>query len=190
MRIEIISGSPRFESATRPVAIHLHQLLMREYGINSGLIDMRQHSLPYVDQVWNSLDKVPSSHADIARRVFNAQGFILVTPEYNGSYSPALKNFLDHFPKQERKAFGIVSASPGILGGIRAAVQLQQLVLGLAGIGSPRMLIVPEVGKKFGPDGTLLQSSFGSAIREFSDEFLWLTQALNTAVNHSERLVA
>ena len=191
MQIEIISGSPRRESATRSVALHLHQLLLREYGIDSGLIDMQRHSLPYVDQVWSDLDGVPSSYVDIARRVFNAQGFILVTPEYNGSYSPALKNFLDHFPKQERKVFGIASASPGNLGGIRAAVQLQNLVSGLSGIGSPRMLIVPEVGKKFSKSGELSESSFGTSVHAFVEEFLWLTHALHAATEYRvNKLVA
>jgi NAD(P)H-dependent FMN reductase len=29
----------------------------------------------------------------LAKRIFEADAFILATPEYNGSYSPAMKNF-------------------------------------------------------------------------------------------------
>ncbi len=43
--------------------------------------------------------------------MFAANAFIIVTPEYNGSYTPAMKNLFDHFPKQIHKPFGIVTAS-------------------------------------------------------------------------------
>ena len=54
---------------------------------------------------------------------------LLVTPEYNGSYTPALKNLFDHFPKQSRKPFGIVTASPGALGGMRAGITVTNACL-------------------------------------------------------------
>ena len=69
--------------------------------------------------------------------MFEADAFILVSPEYNGSYSPAMKNLVDHFPKQHHKPFGIATASPGPLGGIRASQQMQLLVNALFGIASP-----------------------------------------------------
>ena len=87
--------------------------------------------------------------------MFEADAFIMVTPEYNGSYTPALKNLFDHFPKQSRKPFGIVTASPGALGGVRAALQLQTLVYALFGVGSPHMLITPLIDKKFDEHGNL-----------------------------------
>lgn len=186
MRIEIISGSPRQGSVTKRVALHLQQVLSRELGVVSGLIDMQQHAFAYVDQVWMRSEDVPPQHTSIAQRIFNADGFILVSPEYNGSYSPALKTFLDQFPKQERKVFGIVTASPGKLGGIRAAIQLQHLVFGISGIGSPQMLIVPEVDKKFTAEGELADHSFATSIQSFADEYLWLTRALNTATGRKQ----
>jgi NAD(P)H-dependent FMN reductase len=108
--------------------------------------------------------------------MFEADAFILVTPEYNGSYSPAMKNMLDHFPKQHHKTFGLVTASPGAMGGMRAAMQLQQLVFALFGIGSPYMLVVPGVDKKFDVEGNLLDESFQKSVDLFVKEFLWLSE--------------
>ena len=104
--------------------------------------------------------------------------FILVTPEYNGSYTPALKNLLDHYPKQHHKAFGIATASPGALGGIRAAMQLQQLVYALFGIGSPYMLVTPGIDKKFDKEGNLIDENFKKSVDLFLKEFLWLAGKL------------
>ena len=110
--------------------------------------------------------------------MFTADAFILVTPEYNGSYSTAMKNLLDHFPKQYHKVFGIVTASPGAFGGIRAAMQLQQVIYGLFGIGSPHMLIVPTVDKKFNAEGVLIDPAFAKNIDVFVNEFLWLAEKI------------
>ena len=118
MEIQIISGSARAHSVTKRVAIHLYNKLTAGTAFDIGLIDMHAAHMPPVENVWNRPESAPAQMGDLARRVFDADAFILVSPEYNGSFSPALKNFLDHFPKQERKAFGIVTASPGSLGGI------------------------------------------------------------------------
>jgi NAD(P)H-dependent FMN reductase len=102
----------------------------------------------------------------------------MVTPEYNGSYSPAMQNMFDHFPKQHRKVFGLVTASTGALGGMRAAMQLQQFTMALFGIPSPYMLITPLVDKKFDADGTLTDPSFQKSIDVFTKEYLWLAEKL------------
>ena len=87
-----------------------------------------------------------------------------------------MKNLLDHFPKQHHKPFGIVTASPGALGGIRASQQLLQLIPALFGIASPYLLIVPTVDKKFDEAGNLVDSSFEKNVHNFVSEFLWLSE--------------
>ena len=141
-----------------------------------GLIDMKDIDMPSVEAVITSVEAAPAEHKEIAQRIFEADGFILVTPEYNGSYSPAMKNLLDHFPKQNHKVFGIVTGSPGPLGGMRAAMQLQQLVYGLFGIGSPHMLIVPMADKKFNEEGDLIDAGFEKSVDVFLKEYLWLAE--------------
>ena len=180
MKIEIISGSPRLHSVTHRVAIYLQNWLKENTEHEIGIIDMKEWPVPAIQSVWSSLEKVPDEFKPLAERIFNADAFILVTPEYNGSYSPALKNLLDHFAKQSRKPFGIVTASPGGMGGIRAAQQLLLLVPALFGIASPYMLIVPGVDKKFSPDGDLLDESFQNGVHNFINEFLWLAEKIVT----------
>jgi chromate reductase, NAD(P)H dehydrogenase (quinone) len=176
MKIEILSGSPRQNSTTFRVALHLQNALQEKTEHEVGLIDLRQHDLPPVQEVFLAPHLAPEHYQDLAKRVFEAQAFILVTPEYNGSYTPDLKNLLDHFPKQNHKVFGLVTASPGALGGMRAAMQLQQLVFALFGIGAPHMLITPHVDKKFDAAGNLIDPAFQKSIDVFTNEFLWLAE--------------
>lgn len=178
MRIEIISGSPRHHSLTFPLALHLQQYLKENTEHEVGLIDVRAFALPPVQQVFQTVDSSPEAYRELAERMLEAQAFVLVSPEYNGSYSADLKNLLDHFPKQVRKPFALATGSPGALGGIRAALQLQQLVYALFGIGSPHMLITPMIDKKFDAAGKLLDPSFAKSIDLFIYEFLWLAESV------------
>jgi NAD(P)H-dependent FMN reductase len=176
MKIEIISGSPRQSSLTRRAAIYLKNWLNEKTGHQADIIDLKDWVLPHVQHVFVSVESTPEEFRPLSRRMFDADAFILATPEFNGSYSPTLKNLLDHFPKQHHKPFGIVTASPGPLGGLRAAQQLLLLVPALFGIPSPYLLIIPGVDKKFGAGGELLDESFEFKIHNFISEFLWLAE--------------
>jgi NAD(P)H-dependent FMN reductase len=179
MNIEIISGSPRENSITHRVALFLEQLLKTQTTHNVNIIDVRDWNLPMLQQVFTSVETTPDVFKPLSKRMFSANAFILVTPEYNGSYTPAMKNLLDHYPKQSHKAFGIVTASPGIMGGMRATQQMQLLINALFGIASPHMLVVGNVDKRFDENGNMLDSTFQKPVDAFVHEFLWLAEHLH-----------
>jgi len=176
MKIEIIAGSPRTNSVTKRVALHLLNTLKETTEHEVDLIDLHQWNLPALETVFTSVENTPDEFKTLSKRIFAADAFILVSPEYNGSHSPALKNLLDHFPKQHHIPFGIVTASPGAFGGMRAAQQLLLLVPALFGIASPYLLVVPTVDKKFDAQGVLTDEKFRNSIHNFITEFLWLAE--------------
>ncbi len=178
MRIEIISGSPRPNSVTHRVALHLQKQLQEKTEHHIDIIHLKDWNLPAVQSVFVSVDYTPEEFKPLTKRMFAADAFILVSPEYNGSYSPAMKNLVDHFPKQHHKPFGIVTASPGPLGGIRASQQMQLLVNALFGIASPYLLIVGGVDKRFDVEGNLVDQSFHNSVHNFIAEYLWLAENL------------
>ena len=178
MNIEIISGSPRGNSITNRVALHLKKAIQEKSDHEVDIIDVRENELPLLQSIFTSAQSAPEPFQELTERMLNAKAFILLTPEYNGSYSAALKNLLDHFPKQHHKVFAIATASPGMLGGIRAAMQLQELVYALFGIGSPYMLVTPQVDKKFDAEGNLLDESFKKSVDLFVNEFIWLAEKI------------
>lgn len=179
MNIEIISSSPRQNSLTHRVALHLKKSLTQHTKHNINLIDVRDWQLGLLQNVFTSVENTPEKYKALAEKIFAADAFILVTPEYNGSYSPALSNLLDHFPKQSKKVFGLATASTGAMGGMRASQQLLLLTAALFGIASPQMLITPFVDKKFDDEGGLLDEGFEKNIQLFTTEFLWLAEKVN-----------
>jgi NAD(P)H-dependent FMN reductase len=178
MNIEIISGSPRKNSISYRVALHLKAALSEKTSHHVDLIDVRDWDLGLLQEVWTSVERTPDPFKPLAKRMFAADAFILVTPEYNGSYSPALQNLMDHFPKQARKPFGIVTSSVGAMGGIRASQQMLQFIPALFGVASPYMLIVPQADKKFDTGGRLVDEAFSNSVHTFVTEFLWLAETL------------
>lgn len=179
MNIEIIAGSPRENSVTHRVALFLKKILTERTSHTVNIIDVREWELPLLQNVFVSVDATPEEFKPLSTRMFNAHAFILATPEYNGTYTSAMKNLLDHYPKQSHKAFGIVTASPGMMGGIRATQQMQLLINALFGIASPHMLVVGGVDKKFDADGNLLDEAFQKNVDVFVREFLWLAESLH-----------
>jgi NAD(P)H-dependent FMN reductase len=160
------------------MGLYLKNWINQHTEHEAAIIDLREWSLPPVQTVWSSPDAAPKEFQPLAKRMFEADAYILVTPEYNGSYSPSLKNLLDHFPKRNHKAFGLAAGSPGAFGGMRAAQQLLLLVPALFGVASPYLLVTPGVDKKFSPDGDLLDESFQNSVHNFITEFLWLAEKI------------
>lgn len=105
---------------------------------------------------------------------------MFVSPEYNGSYTAALKNAVDYLKESElsRKVIGVVAVSAGANGGIRAALSMQQLVLGVSGFPLPQMMTVPQVSQKFDENGDLLDPAFEPRIQQYLQQFLWLAEAV------------
>lgn len=179
MNIEIVSGSPRSQSVSYRVALFLQKHFLSKCKHNINIIDVREWNFPTLqEEVYSSVETTPHPYKPLAQRMFGANAFIIVTPEYNGSYTPPMKNLFDHFPKQTRKPFGIVTASPGAMGGIRASQQLQLMICALFGVPCPYMLIVPAVDKKFDAQGNLTDQSFTNSVNTFVSEFLWLAETL------------
>lgn len=173
-KILIISGSPRTQSKSIRIAKYLYNRLLIEKSYDVELLDIRTFQLPQLDSVFDNLESTPELFKQLGRSFFEADAYILVTPEYNGTYTASLQNLFDHFPRQQKKVYGIVTATNGSMGGMRASQQLLLYVIALFGIVSPYMLITPFVDKKFDEDGNLMDDLFKSKIDYFLNEFGWL----------------
>jgi NAD(P)H-dependent FMN reductase len=180
MHIEIISGSPRKNSISIRIAKYLQQYISQQYSnYTVGLIDTRDWNLFDYDNVFNNVETAPEHLQPLVSRMLQANAFIIVTPEYNGTYTSNVKMLFDHFPKQLHKAFGICTSSTGPLGGARATQSLLLFIAALFGVASPQMLIVPAMDKKFDEQNQLIDAGFEKNIQQFVTELFWLAERLN-----------
>ncbi len=181
MKIAIISGSTRINRQSHRVSLHLYEMLKNITAHQAILLDLAEYQFPVFEEVLVKHPNPPKGLEDFAKIIADSDAYIFVSPEYNGSYSASLKNALEYLKENEfsRKVVGVASVSAGGLGGIRGAVQMQQLVLGIGGYSMPGMYLVPQVQLKFNENGTLLDETFLSKTQHFLKEFLWFAEAVH-----------
>lgn len=178
-KIIVISATTREGRKSHDVAKFLVDQLNGTANVSAELLDVKSLDLPLMEFKY---DQHPNPTSDMSKghELLNtANGFLIVSPEYNGGAPGALKNTMDYYYKEYNdKAFGIVSVSSGAMGGMRVGLNLRQQALNYGGIVLPRVLSVANVNSVFDNNGKLVDSSFESKSVLFLDKFLWLTKAL------------
>jgi NAD(P)H-dependent FMN reductase len=180
MNLTIISASTRIGRQSHRVALGLAKHFSRFEDLSVTVADLAEYPLPLFEEVTVRHPEPTPAMQALGKVLHQSDAFLFVTPEYNGTYTPALKNMVDTYNKTEfsRKVIGIVTVTSGGLGGMRAAMQMQQLIPALFAIAAPHMLLVPHLAQKFDEEGNLIDEAFRKSLDNFTKEFLWLAQAL------------
>jgi NAD(P)H-dependent FMN reductase len=178
--VPVILGSVRTErqgiKAARFIIRHLEAR-----GHAAVLVDPLEKQLPLLDRMYkeHAAGTAPPVLEELAALYRRADGFMIVTAEYNQSVPPALKNLLDHFLEEYFwRPSSILSYSAGRFGGVRAAVTLRSVLAELGMPSLPTILAIPSIGKALADDGTAIEPWIDKAVVRFLDEFEWYAQAL------------
>ncbi len=123
------------------------------------LIDLKNYPLPmFADAVPSSMRQGPHENADVQQwldLINSGDGYVIITPEYNHSFSSVLKNALD-YPYQEwaDKMIGFVGYG-GMAGGARAVEHLRQVAGELHMYDVRDQVTIPAVWAAFDDKGKL-----------------------------------
>ena len=127
------------------------------------------------------------------KEIFHAHpAWIIASPEYNGSYTGLLKNTIDWVSSPIKgdplwssgtkpfagKVVGLLSASPGALGGLRSLSHLTPLLLNLQCWVAPKQFALSKAGDAFDADGQLVAEPARNAVHGVVDQVLWAGQRL------------
>jgi len=129
-RLMIVVGSVRPGRIGLPIANWVRERAEAHGGFEIDFVDLAELNLPFMDEPDHPrLRKYTKSHTIAwSERVAAADAFVFVTPEYDHSFSPALKNAFDFLNNEWwRKPVGYVSYG-GVSGGTRGVVALDQVV--------------------------------------------------------------
>lgn len=170
--IVVIAGSLRKDSFSLKVAHALAKLapasLKLEVITPAGISFFNQ-----------DLEGAPPADWLVFReKIQKSDGVIFVTPEYNRAIPGVLKNAIDVASRPYGKSsfngkpVGIISNSPGPLGGVSAAKTLQNILPGISG----PILQQPEaylnaVGDAFDAEGNLVKESLKPVLQAYIDAF-------------------
>ena len=188
LRLQIIIGSTRpGRFADKPVAWLKDRLAGRD-GFELDVLDLRDYPLPFYESAMSparSLRDYPNEDiAKLGRRIDDADGYIVVTSEYNHGYPASLKNAMDTvFPEFNKKP--ITFLGYGNAGGARAIEQLRLVSVEFEMAPLRRAVhIFPDLMRPAMMAETFTPAIFESLDERLDmmvDELLWWTDALKSA---------
>jgi chromate reductase, NAD(P)H dehydrogenase (quinone) len=165
-RLLFVAGSARSGSYNRRLAL-LGAEIANANGVHSAFADLGDYPMPIYDGDLEAAQGPPENARKLKALFEVHHGIFIISPEYNASIPPLLKNALDWVSRirdgdepplavYKTRVFAIGSASPGAFGGIRGLSVLRQtLEIGTGALVLPDQFSVPRANTAFGDNGHL-----------------------------------
>jgi NAD(P)H-dependent FMN reductase len=189
LRILVIPGSTRVDSLN----MRLAATATREFalaGVDVTRLSLGDYPLPLYDSDLEADHGVPEAAFALKRQIGAHHGVLMVTPEYNASVPPLLKNAIDWVSRvRERpesplqvfqdRAFAVAAASDGPFGGLRALIALRQiLTLGCGAHVIPRQLALAAASQAFDDDDHLKEPQDATALAATVRQLIDVAQSM------------
>jgi chromate reductase len=180
-RILVIAGSLRKESFSLKIANALAKLAPPSLKLEV----VTPRGISFFDQDLEATP--PADWVAFREKIQKSDGVLFVTPEYNRAIPGVLKNAIDVASRPYGKSsfigkpVGIVSNSPGPLGGVNAAKSLQNILPGICGpiMGRPETYL-NAVGDAFDDNGNLIKESLQQVLQQYIDAFVVFVDKQNS----------
>jgi chromate reductase, NAD(P)H dehydrogenase (quinone) len=178
--VVVIAGSLRKESFTLKIANALAKLAPATLKLDVTTL----HDISFFNQDLEATP--PADWLAFREKLQKSNGVLFVTPEYNRAIPGVLKNAIDVGSRPYGKSSflgkptGIVSNSPGPLGGVNAAKALQNILPGISGpiMGQPETYL-NAVGDAFDDKGLLTKEALQKVLQQFIDAFAAFVEKQN-----------
>jgi chromate reductase, NAD(P)H dehydrogenase (quinone) len=198
--ILIFAGSSRVNSFNCKLAKEAARLV-KDVGARPTYIDLSDLSLPLYNADLEARG-TPGSVIRLKEMMHSHVGWIIASPEYNGSYTALLKNTLDWASspavagaecsedeaanwKSGTKPFaskvvGLLSASPGMMGGLRSLDHLAPLLRNLQCWLTPQQFALGKASDAFDAQGHLKDEATAQKVKAVVDQVIFAARRLNT----------
>ncbi len=190
MKLLIFAGSTRQQSYNRRLAA-VAAGIARERGAEVTHLELADLDIP----LYNADLEARGTPPDVIRfkqLLADHPAWIVCTPEYNGSYPALLKNVIDWASSPVKsdpawqdgmrafrgKVVGMLSASPGALGGLRAQSHLAPLLLNLQCWVAPRAHALVRAGEAFDAQGQLKDLAARQQVQDVVEQVLAAAERL------------
>jgi len=178
--VVVIVGSIRKESFTLKIANALTKLAPDSLKLDVVTL----HGISFFNQDLEAAP--PADWLKFRETLQKSNGVLFVTPEYNRSIPGVLKNAIDVGSRPYGKSSfhgkptGIISNSPGPLGGVSAAKHLQNILPGISGpiLGQPEIYL-NGIGDAFDEKGRLIKESLQKVLQQYIEAFAAFVEKQN-----------
>ena len=164
-KLLILPGSARRDSFNRKLA-GIAARLATDSGADVDLVDPADFRLPLFDQELEDAEGLSPNAKALKQKFLAADAILFVSPEYNSSITPLMKNVIDWVSRTETddepalaaftgKIAGLLSASPGGFGGMRGLVHLRSILGNIGVLVMPTQFSLGSASSKFDEAGQL-----------------------------------
>ncbi len=157
-------------------------------GANVQFVDLRDYPMPFYDEDLEGKEGIPKKAKEFKEILKASDGFLIASPEYNSMFSGVLKNAIDWASRPEPdegrlvafsgKFAGIMSATPGSLGGIRGLPVLRTLLNNIGVNVVTSQYALSSAHKSFDESGNLTDAKKAQTIRSIGEEVVKYANAL------------
>lgn len=145
-RVLVMAASARAASLNRALGRRIASALGAA-GDDVGVIELADYALPLYDDETEQRIGVPDAARDLADRFATAEVLVVVSPEFNGTFTPLLKNTIDWVTRVDISALAhltvlVAAASPGAGGGANGAVMVRTWFKNMGIVVAARPMIV------------------------------------------------
>jgi chromate reductase len=193
MKVLVFAGSTRIASFNRKLAREV-AAMAGERGAEVTHLELGDYDVP----MYNADLEAQGTPPDVMRLkqlFWEHPAWLVCTPEYNASYPALMKNTLDwlsspvkghavwhdDFRFSRGKVVGVLSASPGALGGLRSQSHLIPLLLNLHCWVAPQTYALGRAGGAFDDAGHLVDAAARTRVQSVIDQVLWAADRLQQA---------
>ena len=165
-RILAIAGSLRKDSYNKKL-LAIACAGAEAAGALVTLVDLNDYPLPFMNEDLEAESGVPEKAQALKALMKEHDGFLIASPEYNGSFSGVLKNAIDWCSRMEEgesvlacfrgKNVALMASSIGIGAGARGLTQLRTLLSGIGCLILPTQVTIGKAGEAFDDNNQLLK---------------------------------
>lgn len=187
LKILGFSGSMRRESLNRKLILSAADCI-RKTGVEVNIVEFSDLRMPIYDTDLQEQNGFPENVSKFRDLVKEHNGFFISTPEYNHSISPLLKNALDWASRSEGgeplgflfkgKAALMLSAAPGIYGGVRALIHLREILSALGLQVLPRQLALSRAKSAFNENNEFKDPNIEKEVTYLGESLVELSLSL------------
>ena len=164
MNIPVILGSVREGRKSEAPARFIVQKIL-DAGHQSQLVDFKEMPLPFFNSALMPVQmkgKYPDPNIQKWSEIaYNADAFVIVTPEYNHGYPGVLKNALDWlYLEFDHKPVGLVGVSNGLVAGARVIEQLRPIMENFSMFAVRETVLFGPISKAFDEQGILIDETY------------------------------
>ncbi len=187
----MFAGSIRRDSYHRRLALAAAGRLA-EAGADVTVADLRNYPMPLYDGDLETSLGLPDRAEAFKELLRGHDGFVIASPEYNGSFPALLKNAIDwasrpepgegHLAVFRGKTAAILAGSPGMGGGHRGLRHLRELLemMGVNVVDS--QVTIPRVQEAFDSQGRLVRPEDAASLERLVDDLMAAAEEPHTLV--------